>query len=358
MFNGKDDLSDLSDLGLKDEELDKILDENKLKIRIIGVGGAGSNTVNKMYEKKFRSEVADVMTVAVNTDAVHLKEIKADKRFVIGKSLSKGRGAGADPSKGEQAARESVNEIDKALEGTKIAVIVAGMGGGTGTGAAPFIASRCKKSGALSIGICSWPLKGEGKIREQNAKIGLTNFVRAADSVILFQNDEIVKLVPNERVDAALAFADSIMMQAIEGIIDSVTRTTQVNTEMSDLEKVMSKKGIGTFGVGVSDSPPGQRVQEAFEQAMNSPFSNIKMDQAKAMLISITGGDDLQMSEQTEAMELARQRIGRDAIIIPRLGTDKEINGKIKILIFATGIPSGFEDLQTNDGDFSVSSIE
>jgi cell division protein FtsZ len=358
MFYEKDDLSDLSDLGLKDEDLDKILDENRLKIRIIGVGGAGSNTINKMYEKKLRSDVAEIMTLAVNTDAVHLKEIMADKRFVIGKALSKGRGAGADPSKGEQAARESINEIDKAVEGTKIAIIVAGMGGGTGTGAAPFIASRSKKAGALAIGICSWPLKGEGKIREQNARMGLTNFVRAADSVILFQNDEIVKLVPNERVDAALAFADSIMMQAIEGIIDSVTRTTQVNTEMSDLEKVMSKKGIGTFGVGVSDSPPGQRVQEAFEQAMNSPFSNLKMDEAKAMLISITGGEDLKMNEQTEAMELARQRIGRDAIIIPRLGTDKDLTGKIKILIFATGIPSGFDDSQQGDSGFSVNSIE
>ncbi|MCL4345546.1 MAG: cell division FtsZ family protein [Candidatus Thermoplasmatota archaeon] len=358
MYSGNEDLSDLSDIGLKDEELDKILDENRLKIRIIGVGGAGSNTINKMSEKNFESDVADIRTIAVNTDAVHLKEIRANKRFVIGKALSRGRGAGADPSKGEQAARESVNEIDKALEGSKITVIVAGMGGGTGTGAAPFIASRSKKAGSLAIGICSWPLKGEGKVREENARLGLTNFVRAADSVILFQNDEIVKLVPNDRVDAALAFADSIMMQAIEGIIDSVTRTTQVNTEMSDLEKVMSKKGIGTFGVGVSDSPAGQRVQEAFDQAMNSPFSNLKMEQARAMLISITGGEDLRMNEQTEAMELARQKIGRDAIIIPRLGTDRNLTGKIKILVFATGIPTGYDNLVADDSDFSVNSID
>ncbi len=210
----------------------------------------------------------------------------------------------------------------------------------------------------MTIGICSWPLRGEGKIREENAKLGLRNFMRAADSVILFHNEKIVELVPEERIDAALSFADSIMMQAIVGLIETVTKTTQVNTEMSDLEKVMSKKGLGTFGVGVSDSPPGQRVEEAFEQAINSPFSSIGMQNAKAMLISITGGEDLRMTEQTDAMELARRKIGRDAIIIPRLGIDKELNGKIKILLFATGIPSEFDDATTDDPNFSENTIE
>ncbi len=144
MLSENSDLSELSGIGFSEEELENIINQNKLKIKIVGVGGAGSNTVNKMMEKNLESEVSDVELIAVNTDAVHLSGINVKKRYVIGKTLSKGRGAGADPLRGEQAARESVNVIDKFLESSKITVIVAGMGGGTGSGAAPFIASRPK----------------------------------------------------------------------------------------------------------------------------------------------------------------------------------------------------------------------
>ncbi|MCL4350999.1 MAG: cell division FtsZ family protein [Candidatus Thermoplasmatota archaeon] len=343
-----------SDIFIDEEELKKIVEETKQQILVIGVGGAGTNTVSMMAQKRdqFKSENAEVYFIATNTDAQHLRTINADYRFVIGKELCKGRGAGADPKVGEEAAKESTVEIDNLVKQANIAIVVAGMGGGTGTGAGPVIANRASIGGAITIGIASTPLEAEGKVRESNAESGIKNFLRATNTVILFSNRKLLEMVPKERVDAAFSLANSIMMDAIMGIIDSVTRVNSVNAEITDLKRLVSKKGIGAFGAGISDSPPGQRVKEAFNQAINNPFSDVNIGDAKGLLISITGGKDLSAEEHMEAMKLANAAISENALIIQRYETQPEFEGKVKIVLFATGIGSKYDGNLSEEIDF------
>ena len=343
-----------ADAFIDEEELKKIVEDTKQKILVFGVGGAGSNTISMMAQKKdmFESESAEVYFIATNTDAQHLKTINADYRFVIGKELCKGRGAGADPKVGEEAAKESSAEIDNLVKQANIVIIVAGMGGGTGTGAGPVIAYRANMNNTITIGIASTPLEAEGKVREKNAEGGIKNFLRATDTVILFSNRKLLEMVPKERIDAAFSLANSIMMDAIIGIVESVTRTNSVNTEITDLKKLISRKGIGAFGVGISDSPPGQRVKEAFQQAINNPFSDVKIRDAKGLLISIIGGPDLASSEHMEAMKLAKDSISENALIIQRYETKPEFEGKVKIILFATGISSDYDNASSVDISF------
>ncbi|MHB1439670.1 MAG: cell division protein FtsZ [Cuniculiplasma sp.] len=330
--------------GTPKDKLTELVEENKLRIKIFGMGGAGSNTIKRMVSRSFNSPYCEITFVAANTDASHLSKIGVKEKIVLGKQLTKGRGAGADPQVGNAAARESQTEIEKSLDRVKIAIIVTGLGGGTGTGSAPFLAMKAKERNAIVISIASLPLEGEGKKRMENAKKGLGELMQFSDSTILFENDRIRKYAPRELFSVALEFADSIMMSAIEGLIESVSKSATVNTELSDLEKILELGGLGIFGVGISDSSPDQRVIEACESALNSPFNSSDIGQAKGLLLSISGDSTLTVEERERAMKYMKDKVSPGANIIVRQETDDLYRAKVKIIFFATGIiPDGFE---------------
>jgi cell division protein FtsZ len=330
--------------GTSKEQLDRLVEENKLRIKIFGMGGAGSNTIKRMVNKNFNSAYCEITFAAANTDAAHLHSISVDEKIILGKQLTKGRGAGADPSVGNEAARESQNELDKSLDRVKIAIIVTGLGGGTGTGSSPFLAMKAREKNCIVIGIASLPLQSEGKKRMKNAKKGLSEMLQFCHSIIVFENDKIRDYVPKEMFNLALEFADSIMMEAIQGLIESVSKSATVNTELSDLEKILELNGLGIFGVGVSDSSPEQRIIEACESALNTPFNSAALDKARGLLLSISGDNSLTVEEREKAIKYMKDKVSSGANIIVRQETDEEMKGKVKIIFFATGIiPEGEE---------------
>ncbi len=330
--------------GTSKEKLTELVEENKLRIKIFGMGGAGSNTIKRMVNRSFNSPYCEISFAAANTDASHLSRIGVKEKIVLGKQLTKGRGAGADPQVGNAAARESQTEIEKSLDRVKIAIIVTGLGGGTGTGSSPFLAMKAKERNSIVIGIASLPMASEGKKRMENARKGESELIQFCDSLILFENDRIRKYAPRELFNVALEFADSIMMNAIEGLIESVSKSATVNTELSDLEKILELGGLGIFGVGISDSSPEQRVMEACESALNSPFNSSEISQARGLLLSISGDDTLTVEEREKAMKFMKDKVSPGANIIVRQETDNTFKGKVKIIFFATGIiPEGEE---------------
>ncbi len=333
--------------GISKDQLEQLVESNKLRIKIYGMGGAGSNTIKRMALKNFYSPYCEITLAAANTDVYHLNGVNVPERIILGKTRTKGRGAGADPQVGNEAARESQSEIEKSLDRVKIAIIVTGLGGGTGTGSSPYIAMKAKEKNALVIVIASMPLDSEGKKRKDNAQKGLAEMYQFCDSIILFENNLIRRYAPKEMFNIALEIADGIMMNAIEGLIEAVSKSARVNTELSDLEKILEMGGLGIFGVGVSDSLPDQRIIEACEQALNSPFNSSDISKANGLLLSLSGDETLTVSEREEAMNYMKKRVSPNCNIIVRQETDEKYKGKVKVIFFATGIiPEGMENFR------------
>ena len=341
--------------GTSKDKLTELIEENKLRIKIFGMGGAGSNTIKRMVSRNFNSPYCEISFAAANTDAYHLNQIDVREKIVLGKQLTKGRGAGADPQVGNAAARESQTEIEKSLDRVKIAIIVTGLGGGTGTGSSPFLAMKAKERNSIVISIASLPMASEGKKRMENARKGEGELLQFSDSLILFENDRIRKYAPKKLFNVALEFADSIMMNAIEGLIESVSKSATVNTELSDLEKILELGGLGIFGVGISDSSPEQRIMEACESALNSPFNSADLSKARGLLLSISGDDTLTVEERERAMLYMKDKVSSGANIIIRQETDDLYKGKVKIIFFATGILPEGEEFQLRKTGHDIS---
>ncbi len=340
--------------GISRDKLEALVEANKLRIKIFGMGGAGSNTIKRMVNRNFNSPYCEISLVAANTDVYHLNQINVPEKIILGKQRTKGRGAGADPQVGNEAAREAQTEIEKSLDRVKIAIIVTGLGGGTGTGSSPYLAMKAKERKAIVLAIASMPLESEGKKRKENAIRGRSEMYQFCDSIILFENDRIRKYAPKEMFNLALEFADSVMMKAIEGLIETVSKSARVNTELSDLEKILELGGYGIFGVGLSDSSEDQRVLEACEQAMDSPFNSADISKAKGILLSISGDDTLTVEERERAVMFMKQKVSPACNIIVRQETDDSYRGKVKIVFFATGIiPEGEEVIRKNS-DFKI----
>ncbi len=337
--------------GISKDQLEELVESNKLRLKVFGMGGAGSNTIKRMANKSFTSPYCEIRLAAANTDAYHLNSINVQERIILGKQKTRGRGAGADPQVGNDAARESQSEIEKSLERVKIAIIVTGLGGGTGTGSSPYLAMKAKEKQAIVIAIASMPFESEGVKRMENAKKGLSELYQFCDSIILFENDRIRRYAPKEMFNLALEMADNIMMKAIEGLIEIVSKSARVNTELSDLEKILEMKGLGIFGVGISDSSPEQRVIEACEQALNSPFNSSDIYKATGLLISLSGDESLTVAEREQAMKYMKQKVSPNCNIIQRQETDPSYNGKVKVVFFATGIAAeGMERYDDRSG--------
>lgn len=306
------------------------------RMKVVGVGGAGGNAVNRMVEEA----VEGVEFISANTDAQALKNSRAAVTIQLGKKLTRGLGAGARPEIGRQAIAESADELRRALEGADLVFIAAGMGGGTGTGAAPIIGEIARELGALTIAIVTKPFSFEGKKRLKQAEQGLAELRRTVDTMIVVPNDRILSVVGKGTSFAqALKKADEILQHATQGISDLIRVTGDVNVDFADVRTIMSCRGPALMGSGFGEGE--NRAQEAAQEAISSPLlDNISIRGAKGVLINITGGMDLAIDEVTQISTIIQEEAGDDAEIIFGAVHDPSLEGRIRCTVIATGFES------------------
>ncbi len=317
-----------------DEELRKILESKRAEIKVIGCGGAGGNTVSRMMQVG----IVGAEAIAINTDAQDLLYTDADIKILIGKEITGGLGAGADPRVGEESAKESKNDIKKVLENADLVFVTCGLGGGTGTGSAPITADIAKKAGALTVGIVTLPFSMEGKSRMDNARGGLEKLEKTVDTLIVIPNDKLLEIVPDVSLATAFKVADEILVNAVKGITELVTRPGLVNLDFADIRAVMTNGGIAMIGMGDSDSE--NRAVEAVERALNNPLLDVAIDGAKGALINVSGGVDITIRECQKIVEAVATRLSPDAKIIWGAQIVKELGDSIRTMLIVTGISS------------------
>lgn len=314
------------------------------KIKVIGVGGAGGNAVNNMINAKLQG----VKFITANTDAQALETSHAEIKIQLGKSLTEGLGAGADPGIGREAALESMDEIREALEGSHMVFITAGFGGGTGTGAAPVIAEICKDLGVLTVAVASKPFSFEGKKRERQALEGLEKLHGITDTVITIPNDRLRGIAPKgARMVDMFIKADEILHHSVKGITDLIMMPGHVNLDFADVKTTMQKAGKALMGIGIASGE--NRATEAAEKAISHPLlEDISISGAKGVLMNITSSSDLTLDEMTEASDRIYQEVGDDAEIIWGQTFDETMGDEIRITVIATGIGTDEPKLAEN----------
>ena len=307
--------------------------DSSVKIKVIGVGGSGCNAISRMVKAK----LAGVDLVSVNTDAQDLQTKKADFKIRIGRDLTKGLGTGMNPSLGKKAALEQKEEISKMLEGTDIAFIATGLGGGTGSGASPVIAGIAKELGALTIGVVTTPFSFEGRSRSRIAKKGVKRLKEKVDSLITISNDNLLKsLKPNTPLSKAFWVCDEVLYQAVKGISDLVILPGIVNVDFPDIKSIIENSGTAFFGIGRAKGE--DRAQEAARQALNSPLLESSVQEAKGILFNISGGEDISLYEIDRAAKIITEKAsGGTNVIFGAIQDEKLKKGEIKITVIATG---------------------
>lgn len=311
------------------------MDDNALaKIKVIGVGGGGNNAISRMRD----NGLSGVEFVALNTDLQTLQESNADLRLQIGEKLTRGLGAGANPSVGEKAAEESKSDITEALKGADMVFITAGMGGGTGTGAAPVVAGVAKEMDILTVGVVTKPFTFEGRKRQSQAEAGIERLKENVDTLITIPNDRLLQIV-EKRTSMVDAFklADNVLMDAVSGISELIAIPNVINLDFADVESIMSDQGIAHMGIGRASGE--NRAVDAAKAAVNSPLLETSIEGAKAVLLNVTAAE-VGLMEANEAAELIRDNIDSDANIIFGVGSDESMGEEIKITVIATGFDS------------------
>src|ERR1041385_3437474 len=303
------------------------------KIKVIGVGGGGSNAVNRMVEVG----LGGVEFIVANTDAQALDHSKAAIKLQLGQKLTKGLGAGADPNIGRQAALEDTDMIIQALSGADMIFVTTGLGGGTGTGAAPVIASLACELGALTIGVVTKPFKFEGKKRAQHADLGLEALRECVDSIITIPNERLLAVVDRRTtMGEAFAMADDVLRQAIQGISDLILVPGMINLDFADVKTIMSGMGVAMMGTGVGEGDG--RSMQAAQRAVSSPLlEDSSMHGARGVIINVTGGPDMSLMEVNQASCVIQEAAHEDANIIFGAVIDPNISGRLKITVIATG---------------------
>jgi cell division protein FtsZ len=309
--------------------------ESFARIRVIGVGGSGGNAVNHMVS----SHVEGVDFIAVNTDAQDLHKSKAKKKIHIGKTLTRGLGTGMNPEVGKQAGEETREEIQDAIKGSDMVFITCGMGGGTGTGAAPVVAKIARELGALTVGVVTRPFAFEGAQRLRLAEQGLAELRKAVDALIIIPNDKLLAIVSRETgIKNAFAMCDDILKQAVEGISDLITTTGIINVDFADVRSIMANAGSALMGIGTAIGD--KRAETAARAAINSPLLEVSITGAKGVLFSIAGGDDLGMLEVQDAANVITEAIDPEAKVIFGAVTDDTLKkGQVRVTVIATGFP-------------------
>jgi cell division protein FtsZ len=317
-----------------DKELEELIKKQSAKIKVIGVGGAGNNSLSRMREIGIRGGEL----IAVNTDAQDLLYANADQKILIGKELTQGLGAGSNPKVGEQAAKESEAEIKKKIANSDMIFITCGMGGGTGTGAAPFIAGLAKKQGALTIGVVTLPFTIEGKKRIENAMEGLERMQAVVDTLIVIPNDKLLELAPELPLHTAFKIADEILTNAVKGITELVTTTGLVNLDFADIKAVMVDGGVSLIGLGEAES--GQRAVEAVEKAIQNPLLDVDISGATGALVNIVGGPDMTLDECKKIIETVGNKLSKEAKLIWGAQISDDMEKSIRVLLVVTGVKS------------------
>jgi len=309
--------------------------ESFARIRVVGVGGSGGNTINHMVS----THVVGVDFLAVNTDAQDLAKSKAKHKIHIGRNLTRGLGTGMDPDLGKQAAEETREDVQEALKGSDMVFVTCGMGGGTGTGAAPAVAKIARELGALTVGVVTKPFGFEGAQRARLADQGIMELRKSVDAIIIIPNDKLLSIVTKETgIKNAFAMCDDILKQAVEGISDLITTTGIINVDFADVRTIMHNAGSALMGIGTAVGE--KRAENAARLAINSPLLDVSIHGAKGVLFSVAGGEDLGMLEIQEAANAITEAIDPEAKVIFGAVTDDTLKkGQIKVTVIATGFP-------------------
>ena len=301
-------------------------------IKVIGVGGAGNNAVNRMLELGIKS----VDFIAVNTDRQALQKSKASTKIQIGEKITRGLGAGANPDIGAQSAEESKTELSEVLRGADMVFVTCGMGGGTGTGAAPVVAGLAKEMGILTIGVVTKPFTFEGKKRLAQAERGIESLKSKVDTLIVIPNDKLLQIIDRKTsMSEAFMMADDVLRQGVQGISDLITVTGTVNLDFADVKTIMLNTGMAHMGTGSASGE--NKAEDAAKQAIQSPLLETSIEGARGVIINITGGEDLGLQEVNTAAELIQRSVDPEANIIFGTVIDPNMNDEIKITVIATG---------------------
>lgn len=317
----------------------EINNTDSAQIRVIGVGGGGGNAVNRMIEAGMQG----VEFISVNTDKQALDNSNAETKIQIGEKLTRGLGAGANPEVGTRAAQESLEELNKCFDNVDMVFITAGMGGGTGTGAAPVIAKMAHEKGILTVGVVTKPFNFEGKRRKDFAELGIEYLKQYVDSLVVVPNDKLLDIADSKTtIKEAFGMADDVLRQGVQGITDLISEVGNINLDFADVKTVMSNRGIAHMGIGIGSGD--NRVVDAVRSAIGSPLLETSIDGAKAILLNISGGYDLGMLEVNEAADLVQKAASRDANIIFGTSINPDVEDQIRVTVIATGFEENSDD--------------
>ncbi len=317
------------------DQMQPIKTKDLIKIKVLGIGGGGNNAVNQMISSKLN----DAEYVLVNTEKSVLDRANFNgcQTLQIGKEVTKGLGAGADPEIGERAARESIEEIDKILEDTDLLFVTAGMGGGTGTGAIPVIAEEARKKGIITIGIVTTPFMFEGKLRTVRANMGIEKLKPNVNSLIVISNDKLLENTSkNVSILDAFKMTDDILRQGIQSITDLINTVGTINVDFADVKTILSYEGYAYMGIGESDGE--NKIVEATNIALNNPLTQSTINDAKGVIFNIKGSEDIGLDEINRSAEIISEKINADANVIFGTVIDESLGDKVVVTIVATGV--------------------
>jgi cell division protein FtsZ len=326
--------SDVKIAGVQDQDLAQVLESLTTTIKVVGCGGAGTNTISRCFSEGING----AELIAVNTDAQHLLLTQSPYKILIGRHLTRGLGAGSLPQIGEEAAKESEQDIRDAIVPSDMVFVTCGLGGGTGTGCAPIVAQIAREAGALTIGVVTLPFSVEGKIRLDNAESGLRHLREVCDTVIVIPNDKLLDIVPNLALNAAFKVADEVLMRSIKGITEMITMPGLVNLDFADLKTVMKRGGVALIGLGEAEGD--NKAVDAITEALNSPLLEVDITEATGALVNVTGGNDMTLREAEKVIEEIYSKIDRNARIIWGTTIDPSMKKSIRAMLVITGVKS------------------
>ena len=311
------------------------LKAGKANIKVIGVGGMGCNAITWLYNKSINGATV----YAMNTDALHLSVSKSDEKVLLGKELTRGLGAGGKPHVGREAAKEALAELKKCVSGADMVFVLTGMGGGTGTGAAPVIAQLAKETGAVVIGVVTMPFEAE-KARIDKAEFGLQELREVTDTTIVLDNNRLVDIAGQLPIEQAFAVANELVSTMIKGIVETITLPSLINLDYADVSAIMKDGGVAVIGIGEDDS--SERVNQAVRQALTHPLLDVDYKGASGALIHITCGPDLKLEEFDHIGRIVADNLGPEANVIIGARISKEFQGKVRVITIMTGVKSPY----------------
>ncbi|HID60354.1 MAG TPA: cell division protein FtsZ [Hadesarchaea archaeon] len=319
-----------------DNELEQVLQQAKARIIVVGCGGAGGNTISRIMS----AGIQGGETIAINTDAQDLLYTTANRKILIGRDITGGLGAGNDPEKGENAARDDEAVVKDNIYGMDLVFVTCGLGGGTGTGASPVVAEIAKKLGALTVGVVTLPFVVEGTRRRHNAERGLERLRSVADTVIVIPNDKLLQLAPDLPIGAAFKVSDQLLMDAIRGITEMITKPGLVNLDFADVRTVLQNGGVAMIGIGESDT--SNRAEEAVDEALNSPLLNVDITGARGAIVNVTGSRDMTLEEVQKMVARVSEALDTEANIIWGAQVSDNMKNTVRVMVVISGVHSPY----------------